>query len=121
MSDNIIIQACNIAKMNRDFTNALIKKLNNNKDIYEELLLCLSSGEVRGEIKVEDFSVIDIFVWQINHFKANLDYVKPQVGNNKLEQILSAYNTLLDMRENPEKVINEIRGSSGTDYPEKFV
>lgn len=121
MNDDIIRRACAIAEMSDEFTNSILVKLNQNKDIYEELLICLQSGNIEGKIKIQDFSVIDIFVWQINHFKANLDYAKPQVGTNKLEQVLCAYDTLLNMRENPEKVINEIKGSSGTDYPEKFI
>jgi len=117
---SIIIKACESAELTEEFINNFINKLENEENIENELVEYLSTGNLSGKENVRGYSVLDIFVWQINHFKANLDYAKAQVGNDKMEQIICAYNTLLDMKKDPENIIRQFQQDTGTDYPGKY-
>lgn len=117
---NSIIKACQSAKLNDDFINEFIKKLDKEEKIEEELTEYLLNGNLIGKENVNGYTVIDIYVWQINYFKANLDYAKAQVGEDKMEQIICAYNTLLDMKNSPEEIIRKFQQDTGTDYYGKY-
>ena len=63
---------------------------------------------------------MDIMVWQIDHFKAEMDRRDPGMGQNGDKMVLLAFDTLLKMRKNPGKYVRALQGETGTDYPEKF-
>ena len=120
MNNEIIIKACNQAQLSEEFTNSFINKINKYSEIKEELLEYLVNGNLIGKENVKGYTVFDIYVWQINHFKANLDYAKAQVGSDTMEQIICAYDVLLNMKDNPEMIIRQFQSETGTDYPGKY-
>ena len=59
-------------------------------------------------------------VWQIDHFKAELDHRDPDMRDNGDKMLLMAFDTFLKMRKDPEKYTWMMQEETGTDYPDKY-
>jgi hypothetical protein len=69
---------------------------------------------------VAGYTIVDILVWQVDHFKAHLDRFS---AGNKYDHdrlVFSAFEVLLDMRKRPKFYIDKLQGETGTDYASKF-
>lgn len=59
-------------------------------------------------------------VWQMDHFKARLDRDNSGTKQNGDRMLLLAFDTLLNMKKDPEKYIRKMTEETGTDYPDKY-
>ncbi|RAZ93374.1 hypothetical protein DK853_40605, partial [Klebsiella oxytoca] len=66
-------------------------------EIYKEFLHYLEHQQFLCEYKVSGYSVVDIMVWQMDHFKAQMDRGKDDMKNNGDKMLLMAFDTLLRM------------------------
>lgn len=89
-------------------------------EIGEEFLDYAEKGEFSCKVKVEGYTVVDIMVWQIDHFKAEMDRGQYGMKHNGSKMVLRAFDTLLKMKKEPEKYVYLMRSETGTDYPEKY-
>ncbi|MCM1134224.1 MAG: hypothetical protein NC400_01490 [Clostridium sp.] len=117
---NIITELCTRAGENEAFAEAFQEKLKKNKEIYEEFVYYVTHGNFACKAKVEGYTVVDVMVWQMDHFKARLDRDNSGTRQNGDRMVLLAFDTLLNMKENPQKYIYKMQSETGTDYPDKF-
>lgn len=89
-------------------------------DILREFVYYMEHGEFLCRKKVCGRSVVDVMVWQIDHFKAALDRGQEAMRCNKDRMVLHAFHTLLLMAENPEPYIRKMAGETGTDFEGKY-
>ncbi len=89
-------------------------------EIGEEFLDYAEKGEFSCKVKVEGYTVVDIMVWQIDHFKAEMDRGQYGMKHNGSKMVLRAFDSLLKMKKEPEKYVYQMRSETGTDYPEKY-
>lgn len=115
-----IRRSCENAGENSEFAENFQKKLENDREIYEEFICYLETGNFACQAKVEGYSVVDIMVWQMDHFKARLDRDNSRTRQNRDGMLLYAFDTLLNMRKDPQKYISKMQGETGTDYPGKY-
>lgn len=73
-----------------------------------------------GRAKVGDCTIIDIMVWQMDHFKAELDRDRYEMKHNRGRMLLRAFDTMLRMQKEPEKYKAMMQSETGTDYPGKY-
>ncbi len=59
-------------------------------------------------------------VWQMDHFKAQLDRGHDDMKQNGDKMLLMAFDTMLKMEKQPEKYVYLMQSETGTDYPEKY-
>ena len=69
---------------------------------------------------MEGYHVIDILIWQMDHFKARMDMDNVKHKQNEAVMILTAFDTFLKMAENPEEYTLRLQVDTGTEYPDKF-
>lgn len=100
----------------KDFTERLMA----DEEISQELFYYMEHGDFACKAKVQGYTVVDIMVWQMDHFKARLDRDNSGTKQNGDRMVLLAFDTLLKMREQPEKYIGKLQGETGTDYPGKY-
>lgn len=115
---------CACAGEGEDFLQAFWQALRQSEGVYGEFIYYLERQTFCCAYKVAGYSVVDIMVWQIDHFKANLDrsrsgeaYVGGQSGDRML---LMAFDTMLKMEREPERYAALMRSETGTDYPDKY-
>ncbi|GFI45899.1 hypothetical protein IMSAGC019_01212 [Lachnospiraceae bacterium] len=115
-----IRQLCQNAGETTDFADNFQEKLEKDREIYDEFVSYLKTGNFACQAKVEGYSVVDVMVWQMDHFKARLDRDNSKTRGNRDGMLLYAFHTLLNMREDPQKYIRQMQGETGTDYPGKY-
>lgn len=115
-----IRELCRYAGEDKDFYDAFLKKITADKEICEELSYYCEHGTFACKAKVCGYTVVDVMVWQMDHFKARLDRDNSGTRQNGDRMLLLSFDTLLNMKENPEKYIRKMQSETGTDYPDKY-
>lgn len=110
---------CAYGGENETFLRDFWQKMLDNPGIYEEFAYYYAHQEFLCKAKIEGVTIVDILVWQMDHFKARLDR-SDEMRTNKDKMLLHAFFTFLNMAENPDAVLAQIREETGTDYPDKF-
>lgn len=90
------------------------------EDVYQEFVYFMEHGDYLCQAKPGGVSVIDIMIWQMDHFKAELDVDKTEAKQNGDYMVLMAFNTLLTMYDNPEPILKALGSDTGTDYLGKY-
>ena len=103
-----------------EFLRELTAGLLASPEIGEEFLFYAETGNFSCKKKIDGYTVVDIMVWQIDHFKAEMDRERTGMGNNGSKMILRAFDTMLKMEKEPEKYKQLMQSETGTDYPEKY-
>lgn len=101
------------------FLQQFWERLEQEPDIYREFTAFMDEQTFLCQAKAGGATVIDIMVWQIDHFKADLDRGNEAMRNNKDKMILMAFDTMLRMRRDPAPYLEKMRSETGTDYPGK--
>ena len=102
------------------FLEALAQGILAVPEMLEEFSYYMEKGDFLCEAKVEGYTVIDIMVWQMDHFKAELDRDRYEMKSNRGKMVLRAFDTMLMMKVNPEKYKGLMQSETGTDYPGKY-
>lgn len=115
-----IMQLCRYGEENEDFGEDFYRNLQEDEEIMEEFTYFMEHGSFACKAKVHGYTVVDVMVWQIDHFKAWLDRDTAGTRQNKDRMLLLSFDTFLKMRKNPEKYIQKMQGETGTDYQGKY-
>lgn len=103
-----------------EFSEKLAAGLMASPEIGEEFLFFAETGDFACKAKIGGYTVVDIMVWQIDHFKAQMDRGNTDMRSNGSKMVLRAFDTMLKMEKDPEKYRHWMQTETGTDYPEKF-
>lgn len=115
-----IVKICENAGEDQDFARDFYERLTADAEILQEFVSYMESGNFACRAKVCDYTVVDVMVWQIDHFKAWLDRDTTGTKQNKDKILLNAFDILLKMKQNPEKYIQKMQFETGTDYEGKY-
>lgn len=110
---------CEYAGEDENYLESFFQKLLLHTAIYEEFAWFYEKQSFLCKTKIRGVTVVDVMVWQMDHFKARLDQ-ESELRTNKDKMLLNAFATFLDMAEDPEKLISQMNAETGTDYPDKF-
>ncbi|MBR3825643.1 MAG: HAD family hydrolase [Lachnospiraceae bacterium] len=89
-------------------------------ELLEELEYYAVHGEFLCKYKVAGYTVTDILVWQVDHFKAYLDR-RDEINRYRQDKLLyNSFEILLQMRQNPIPFVDKLQGETGTDYEGKY-
>lgn len=72
------------------------------------------------EKKVAGYSIADIMVWQVDHFKAYLDRGDECLRYDSARLLLASFSIMMEMEKNPAPYVEKMKRESGTDSPEAF-
>ena len=115
-----IDKICENAGEDQSFAEDFYERLKADAEILQEFVSYMESGNFACRAKVCDYTVVDVMVWQIDHFKAWLDRDTTGTRQNKDKMLLNAFDILLKMKQNPEKYIQKMQLETGTDYEGKY-
>lgn len=110
---------CYYAEKDESFYEDFWNRLCEEQDIFEEFCYYMEKQQFSCKTKISGYTVVDILVWQIDHFKAEMDRDNGRKENGN-KMLLDAFDTFLKMKQNPEKYIHAMQEETGTDYPDKF-
>lgn len=108
------------AKEEEAFLDTLAWALAREPEVAEEFACYVKTGNFPCKAQVDGYTVVDIMIWQMDHFKAEMDRGKYEMKNNSGKMVLRAFDTLLKMKEQPERYKRLMQSETGTDYPGKY-
>lgn len=112
---------CYYAGEGEDFLREFWRRLGQSEGVMEEFTYYLEYQNFLCAYKVAGYSVVDLMVWQMDHFKAQMNRGKDDMKHNGDKMLLMAFDTMLKMEQNPEYYVNLLQTETGTDYPGKYV
>ena len=115
-----IDRLCENAGEDQSFAEDFYERLTADQEILQEFVSYMESGNFACRAKVCDYTVVDVMIWQIDHFKAWLDWDTTGTKQNKDKMLLNAFDILLKMKQNPESYIQKMQLETGTDYEGKY-
>ncbi len=110
---------CCYAGEGEAFLECFWQKLLASPAIYEEFCYYPLHQDFYCRYKIQGVTVVDVMIWQMDHFKARLDE-DSAVRLNKDRMLLMAFDTFLDMEKDPTPYLAKMSQETGTDYPGKY-
>jgi len=111
---------CECAGENEKYADEFWAMLEDNAGVMGEFRYYRQNGRFCGEYTVSGMTLIDIMIWQMDHFKLDLDKGLYDMQSNPDRMLLKAFETMLLMDKNPEKYLQRFGQDTGTDYPGKY-
>ncbi len=102
------------------YADELWERIAKSNGLLRELAYFHDYGKFLAEYKVGGYSLMDIVVWQVDHFKAYLDRPTEMNRYHQERLFLTSFDIMSKMEENPQPYINKIQGETGTDFVDKF-
>lgn len=102
------------------FVNEFIDLINGSEKIREEYIYYMINNRFLGEYSVCGMTVVDIMIWQMDHFKSDLDRGLYDMQSNPNKMLIRAFYTMLKMEKDPQLYLEKYGSDTGTDYPGKF-
>ena len=112
---------CRCAGEDEVFLRDFWQRLKQSENVYREFVYYLEHQNFLCDYKVEGYGLPDIMVWQMDHFKAQMDRGRDDMKNNGDKMLLMAFDTLLRMERDPARYVNLMQTETGTDYEGKYV
>ncbi|MBD5461206.1 MAG: hypothetical protein HDR26_09755 [Lachnospiraceae bacterium] len=101
-------------------TEEICRALEKSSGIRKEIQYYFRTQEFLCEYRVQGYSLIDIMIWQMDHFKAWLDRGNAMIKGDGNRMLLEAAVTMLEMERDPAPYVEKMGRETGTDYPDKF-
>lgn len=111
---------CFYAGEDKDFLEQFWGALKESEPVYREFVHYLEHQNFLCAYRISGYTVVDIMVWQMDHFKAEMDRGHDDMKQNGDKMLLMAFHTMLKMEKDPEKYVRLMQSETGTDYPEKY-
>lgn len=111
---------CMYAGENQEFYDGFWARLLGNPAVLAEFVYYMERQDFACRTKIAGRTVADIMVWQIDHFKANLDRGQEDMRCNKDKMVLYAFDTMTKMAETPEAYVLRMSAETGTDFQGKY-
>ncbi len=112
---------CYYAGEDEAFLEGFWQRMTQSEGVYREFTYYLEHQNFLCAYKVAGYSVVDIMVWQMDHFKAQMDRGKDDMKSNGDKMLLMAFDTMLNMEREPARYVDLMQTETGTDYEGKYV
>ena len=112
---------CYYAGADEAFLEGFWRRITQSEGVYREFTYYLEHQNFLCAYKVAGYSIVDIMVWQMDHFKAQMDRGRDDMKNNGDKMLLLAFDTMLKMEKEPARYVDLMQSETGTDYEGKYV
>ena len=93
----------------------LWEEIRSSGGLLRELAYYHDYGKFLCEYQVEGYSLTDVLVWQVDHFKLYMDRGEEMNRYHRERLLLSAFETMVEMKKNPAPYLRKLEGESGQD------
>lgn len=103
------------AGQEKEWLDALWVDLLSIPDLYAELVYYLEHHDLMDQYKYEGYSLIDLYVWQMNKYNLVKDFGKNTSECNKETMVLRSFRTMIELMKNPEEYLKRLSEGRGMD------
>lgn len=118
--ENFVRNLCFQAGESDEYADALWKRISNSSGVLQEVAYYHDYGKFLGKYKVSGYTLPDILVWQVDHFKAYMDRHLEMNRYRRERLLLESLDVMLDMEKDPAPYIEKMKSETGTDFVEKY-
>ena len=111
---------CEENGLQEDFLESFWQRMLEDDEIYLEYVYYLIHQDFACKAVAGGVTITDVLVWQIDHFKAQLDVDTTLTKRQSGSMVLLAFDTFLKLKKDPEAYLAKMQEDTGTDYPGKF-
>ncbi|MGN0425324.1 MAG: hypothetical protein ACI4FY_08405 [Acetatifactor sp.] len=114
--EQFILDLSDRAGCGEEYGRKVWEGIRSSSGLLQELAYYHDYGRFLGKYRVAGYTLPDIIVWQVDHFKLYMD----RVEMNRYHQerlLLQAFETLTLMEQDPAPFIEKMRGETGQDIP----
>lgn len=98
-----------------EWCDALWEELVVQPDLLEEMIHYLEHHDLLGNVKCQGYSLLDLYVWQMNKYNIIGDSGKNTDACNKDRMVIKAFRDMVEMRKNPGDFIKKLTEGRGMD------
>ena len=102
------------------YGEALWERIRQSNGVLRELAYYHDYGNFLGDYKVAGYGLMDILVWQVDHFKAYMDRHEEMNRYRTERLLLESLDVLLKMEGDPTVFVEKMKGETGTDFADKY-
>ncbi|MBQ8189608.1 MAG: hypothetical protein IJZ44_07490 [Lachnospiraceae bacterium] len=103
-------QLCDYAGWSEEEKDNLWQKFLNHSDLYDEFIFYLSHHEFQCSLCFRGYTLIDLYVWQMNHYNLIHDIGKNTDKCNKESMVLRAFFMMAEFMEDPISYEKKLTG-----------
>lgn len=118
--ENYVRQLAEQAGENEEYATDLWERIQKSNGVLRELAYYHDYGNFWGQYQVAGYTLADILVWQVDHFKAYLDRHEEVNRWHPERLLLHALDVMLQMETDPMPFVRKLQGETGTDFVGKF-
>ncbi len=85
--------------------------------LLQELAYYHDYGEFLCKYAIEGYTLTDVLVWQVDHFKLYMDRHEEMNRYRTERLLLAAFDTMLQMEKDPAPFVRKMAGETGQDIP----
>ncbi len=102
------------------YAEDLWNRMSRSNNVLQEFAYYHDYGKFLCRYQVAGYTIADILVWQVDHFKAYMD--RPQDMNRYRQErlLLTAFDIMLQMEVDPESFREKMKSETGTDFVDKY-
>ena len=103
----------------QEYADNLWERLRKSNSMMREFAYYHDYGKFLCEYKVAGYTLADVLVWQVDHFKAYLD--RPEAMNRYRQEklLLESIDVMLQMEQEPARYAEKMQRETGTDFVNK--
>lgn len=106
---------CRFAGEPQDWCDALWQELLLNRELYEELVYYMKNNMLDDRMQCCGYTLIDLYVWQMDKYNLLHDTGKNTAECRKVDMVLRAFETMAQMKKDPEKYLRRFEEGRGMD------
>lgn len=117
---NWLIYLVQQAGESKEYADNLWEQMKLSSGVLQEFAYYHDYRKFFCKYQVAGYTIADILVWQVDHFKAYMD--RPNEMNRYRQErlLLKAFEIILQMEKEPEFYIKKMREETGTDFEGKY-
>ncbi len=89
--------------------------IRNSGGLLQELAYYHDYGEFLCRYQVAGYTLADVLVWQVDHFKLYMDRPEEMNRYRQPRLLLAAFDTMLQMEKEPERFVEKMCSETGQD------
>ncbi len=115
-----VLELSEKAGKSEGYGEELWSRIKQSNGVLRELAYYHDYGEFYGKYEVAGYTLTDVLVWQVDHFKAYMDRHE-EMNRYRTERLfLESLDVLLKMEKDPAPYVEKMKGETGTDFADKF-
>ena len=119
--ERFVMDLAEQAGMSNDKAVDLWNRIKNSQGVLQELAYYHDYGNFWCKYEVAGYTLADILVWQVDHFKAYMDRHEEMNRYRQERLLLESLDIMLKMESDPEPYVRKMQDESGTDFDQRMV